>query len=117
MRSEKQYLVDIIEAAEAIARFLDGIEREDFLNDELRQSAVLQKITVIGEAAGKIGPDLRSKYPEVDWPQIVGMRNILVHSYFSVKINIVWQTATQAVPELDKQVTLILAQEFDSDVS
>lgn len=117
MRSEKQYLVDIIEAAEAIARFLDGIDREAFLNDELRQSAVLQKIAVIGEVTGKIGPDLRSKYPEVDWPQIVGMRNILVHSYFSVKINIVWQTATQAVPELHKQIAQILAQEFDSDVS
>ena len=74
-----------------------------------------EKIAVIGEAAGKIGPNLRTKYPEVDWPQIVGMRNILVHSYFSVKMDIVWQTATQAVPELHEKITKILTQEFGSD--
>lgn len=75
---------------DAIARFLAGIEREAFLGDELRRSAVIQKIEVIGEAAGKIGQNLRDRYLEVDWPQIVGMRNILVHSYFSVKLGIVW---------------------------
>lgn len=52
MRSEKQYLVDMVEAADAIVRFIAGIDREAFLNDEMRQSAVMQKIGIIGEAAG-----------------------------------------------------------------
>jgi len=112
MRSERQYLTDMVEAAEAIARFLAGIDRETFLADELRQSAVIQKIEVIGEAAGKIGPDLRARYPEVNWSQIVGMRNILVHGYFSIKAVIVWQTATQAVPGLREQIAHILVVEF-----
>ncbi len=72
MRSEEQYLTDIVEAADAIARFISGIEPEAFLQDELRQSAVIQKIEVIGEAAGKISTHLRDRYPEVDWPRIVG---------------------------------------------
>jgi uncharacterized protein with HEPN domain len=115
MRSERQYVADIVEAADAIARFVANIDREKFLHDELRQSAVMQKIEVIGEAAGKISPELRQRYPEIEWPTIVGMRNILVHSYFSIKQNIVWQTATQAVPDLRMKIARILAQEFGSD--
>ena len=112
MRSEQQYLLDIVEAADAIARFLAEIDRETFLKDELRQSAVMQKIGVIGEAAGKIESPLRSKYPDVDWPKVVGMRNILVHSYFSVKLDIVWQTAVQSVPDIREKVAHILSVEF-----
>ena len=112
MRSEKQYLTDIVEAADAIARFVANIEREAFLNDELRQSAVMQKIGVIGEAAGKVSPELREQYPDVEWPNIVGMRNILVHSYFSIKQGIIWQTATVAVLGLRDKIAQILEQEF-----
>lgn len=112
MRSERQYLTDMVEAADAIARFLAGLDRDTFLADELRQSAVIQKIGGMGEAAGKIGPELRARYPAVQWSQIVGMRNLLVHGYFSVKATIVWQTATQAVPVVREQVAHILAEEF-----
>jgi len=101
-----------VEAAEAIGRFLSGINREAFLQDELRQSAVIQKLGVIGEAAGKISSELRQRYPEVDWPKIVGMRNLLVHGYFSVKLGIVWMTATQAVPDLREKIARVLAREF-----
>jgi uncharacterized protein with HEPN domain len=115
MRSEEQYLTDIVEAADAIARFITGIDQEAFLQDELRQSAVIQKIEVIGEAAGKISQRLRDRYPEVEWLRIVGMRNLLVHSYFSIKPGIIWQTATQAVPDLRARIAQILIGEFGPD--
>jgi hypothetical protein len=63
MRSEQLYLTDIVAAVDAMARFLTGIEYEEFLNDELRQSAVIQKILVIGEATSHISQQLRDKYP------------------------------------------------------
>ncbi len=116
MRSEEQYLVDIIEAADAIARFLTDVDLDGFVEDELRQSAVMQKIGVIGEAAGKVSQSLRNRYPEVEWPKIVGMRNILVHSYFSVKVDVIWRTAMLAVPDLRLKVARVLAEEFGSIV-
>jgi len=112
MRPEEQYLTDIVDAADAIARFLSGVNRQQFLEDELRQSAVIQKIGVVGEAAGKITPELRGRYPEVDWPKIVGMRNLLVHGYFSIQLGIVWMTAAQSIPELRQKIANVLAQEF-----
>jgi len=115
MRSDEQYLTDIVEAADAIARFIAGVDQAAFLQDELRQSAVIQKIEVIGEAAGKVPPRLRDRYPEVEWPRIVGMRNLLVHSYFSIKPGIIWQTATQAVPDLREKIAQILIREFRPD--
>ena len=84
------------------------------MQDDLRQSAVIQKLGIIGEAAGKVSPALRDQYAEVEWPKIVGMRNILVHSYFSVQLEIVWLTATQAVPVLREQVARILNETFGS---
>ena len=112
MRSEEPYLADIADAADAIARFLSGVNRQQFLKDELRQSAVIQKIGVIGEAAGRISPELRGRYPEVDWPKIVGMRNLLVHGYFSIKLGIVWMTAAQSIPDLREKIANVLAEEF-----
>ena len=62
MRPEKLYLTDLVEAADAIQRFIIGITPDDFLNDELRQSAVLQKLIVIGEAAARLSPDFSSAF-------------------------------------------------------
>ena len=84
MRPEKLYLADILEASDAILRFIEPIKEDEFLSDELRQSGVLQKLIVIGEAAARVSKELQAKYPEVEWPDIIGFRNIAVHEYFAV---------------------------------
>lgn len=108
MRPEILYLTDIVEAADAIARFLDGVEREQFLDDELRQSAVLQKLTVIGEAASRITAAYQHQHPEIHWRKAIALRNIAVHEYFSVSWDIIWATSTQDVPELRSRVAAAL---------
>lgn len=111
MRRELLYLQDILEAADAISRFLAGVEAGAFLSDELRQSAVLQKLAVIGEAAARIPDNFRERYPAVPWRDIVAFRNIGVHAYFAVDWQIVWTTAKEDVPALRQQVAAILASE------
>ena len=112
MPREKLYLADIAEAADAIQKFLKGITRERFLEDDLICSAVLQKLTIIGEAAVRLPAEFRLRHPEIEWQDIVAFRNIAVHAYFTVDWKIVWTTATQDAPSLRTQVARILAAEF-----
>jgi uncharacterized protein with HEPN domain len=108
LRRDELYVADIIEAADAIARFIQGIGQASFAANDLVRSAVLQKLTVIGEAAAHVSEDLRNRNPEVPWPQVVAFRNIAVHAYFRVDWSIVWTTATQDVPELRKLLASIV---------
>ena len=86
---EKLYLLDIIEAAKAIERFCEPINVDQFLQDELRQSAVLQKLIVIGEAASRLQVNFRKGHPMIEWEDIIGFRNIAVHAYFDMLWEIV----------------------------
>jgi len=94
MRREDLYLADIVEAADSIEHFLHGVEKDTFLQNDLLRSGILHKLTIIGEAAARLPDEFRNRHPEIEWADIVGFRNIAVHSYFSVDWNIVWTTAT-----------------------
>jgi uncharacterized protein with HEPN domain len=110
MRPDDLYLRDMLAAAAAIDRFLKGVEPRRFLDDELLQSAVLQKLTVIGEAAARVSPELRMAHPEIEWQLAASLRNIVVHAYFSVDWSIIWQTALKDVPALASKVAPILGR-------
>jgi uncharacterized protein with HEPN domain len=112
MRREELYLRDIFEAADAIGRFISGVARERFLADEQLQSGVLHKLTVIGEAASRLPREFRARHPDVEWGDVVGFRNIVVHEYFAVRWPTVWATASKEVPELKSRVAEILAREY-----
>lgn len=111
MRREELYLADIVEAADAVADFVAGLDRNQFLASDLVRSAVLQKLTIIGEAAARLSAELRKRETRVEWRDIVGFRNIAVHAYFNVEWEIVWSIATEAVPELRQQVAAILEEQ------
>lgn len=108
MRREQLYLTDMIEAADAIQRFLKDIKQHTFLKDDLLQSAVLQKLTIIGEAAARLPKEFRERHSEIEWEDIIGFRNIVVHEYFAVEWSIVWVAATQEVPDLRHRIADIL---------
>jgi len=112
MRREEMYLNDIIEAAHHVAEFLRETDFEGFRESELVRSAVVQKLTIIGEAAARISGDLKGRYPEIPWPQVVAFRNILVHAYFGTDWNEVWKTARVDCPALRTKVLDILERDF-----
>lgn len=112
MRRDDLYLNDIIEAADHIGSFLSAADFDGFLNSELIRSAVVQKLAIIGEAAGRISDELRGRYPQISWPQIVAFRNILIHAYFGIDWNEVWKSATVDFPVLRRRVADVLEREF-----
>ena len=112
MRSEALYLKDMVEAADAVERFLTGVEETAFLGSEMLQSAVLLKLIIIGEAAAHLSKEFRQRHADMEWSDIVAFRNLSVHAYFGVQWPIVWGTATEEVPELRRIVGGILESDY-----
>jgi uncharacterized protein with HEPN domain len=111
MRREYLYLQDILEACDMILTFLEGMDAARFLDSQLHQAAILQKLTVIGEAAARLPQAFRETHPQIEWRDIVAFRNIAVHAYFAVQWDIVWATAIDDVPVLRREVLEILQAE------
>ena len=88
MLPEKLYLTDIVEAARAIEKFIMGADLDEFAENEMMKSAVLQKLTIIGEAASKLPKGFTKRFPEIPWKDIIGFRTIAVHEYFAVRWDI-----------------------------
>jgi uncharacterized protein with HEPN domain len=112
MRDEELYLSDIVEAAGAVDRFLAGMNEDEWIDDEVRQSAVMHQLIIIGEAASRLSREFQDAHPQIAWADIVGFRNLAVHAYFSVSWPIVWVTATEDVPVLHAQIAEILTNEY-----
>ncbi len=100
MRRDDAYLLDMLLAARDTVEFTAGLTFPQFEQNRLNQNAVLRAIEIIGEAASCISPETRQAHPEISWTEIIGMRNRLVHAYFEVNLERVWQTVQQDVPRL-----------------
>ena len=103
------YVLDILNAAQLAQTFVAGVDKAAFMQDLMRQSAVLRQLEVMGEAAKQVSPSFKVAHPEIPWRQIVGMRDILIHAYRRVDMDIVW-TATQVsisqvIPQLEALIS------------
>lgn len=107
MRDDRAYLDDIIEAIERIERYTER-GRTTFESDELIQTWVVHHLQIIGEAVGKLSDEFKEQNPQVPWAPIKAMRNVLVHFYFGVDLDRVWQAVEHNVPELKRSVQSIL---------
>ena len=109
-RSETLYLQDILKAVTAIQAYLAEVSHAGWVEDDMRQHAVLQRLTEIGEAASHLSPGTRAEIHEVEWRDVVAFRNIAVHAYFSVDWDVVWYAATHDAPKVGQAVVEFLNQ-------
>jgi uncharacterized protein with HEPN domain len=107
-RTILDYLEDISNAILDIRSFVHDMSADAFMADKRTVNAVVRSLEVIGEATGKIPTDIRMRYPDVPWDEIIGMRNRLIHEYFGVDLDIVWQTIQDDLAALETAITTML---------
>jgi uncharacterized protein with HEPN domain len=103
-----EYLKHILDEATFLSGQLASLDEEKFLNDEVAKRAFVRSLEVIGEAVKQIPEEIRSRHPEIKWKLIARMRDKLIHEYFGVDYDIVWDAVTNKVPDLAKSVHKML---------
>lgn len=107
MRDPKERLRDMLEAIAAIERHLHR-GKDAFARDELLQGWFVRNLQILGEAARALPEDVRALAPEIEWPKIIGMRNVLVHGYFDIDADIVWDAASRDALALKSNIEQLL---------
>jgi len=109
-RSPVLYLAEMLESMEKIERYVSGISYEEFVKQEQLIDAVERNIEKIGEAAAAVPDDIRNRYPEVPWKTIVGLRNKVIHHYFAVDHEVIYQIATKNIPETKETIARVIRE-------
>lgn len=104
MWRDAAYLLDILVAARKVLGFIKDVTWEEFQQSDLLQNAVMRPLEIIGEAARKISQETKVSHPEIPWTDMIGMRNRLIHEYFRINLQTVWDTLQTDIPRL---VTLV----------
>lgn len=105
-----EYLRHILDEISYIEDAIYNIEEADFLADETLKRSFVRSIEIIGEAAKKVPADFKDEHSDVDWKRIAGMRDKLIHDYFGVDYHIVWDVATNKLPELRQKIEEIMKE-------
>jgi uncharacterized protein with HEPN domain len=105
----------MLNAAREAVSLAQGATRESLETDRKLTLALIAEITIIGEAGSRLKKELQAAHPEISWAAVVGMRNVLVHAYFKIDLDIVWEALTKDLPELIAKLETIIPS--DSDLS
>jgi uncharacterized protein with HEPN domain len=109
-RDYRVYLDDILEAAGKIEEYIEGYTRREFVEDSRTVDAVIRNLMVIGEAANHVPDEVRTRYPAAQWRDMIGLRNIVVHEYFGVNLDVIWKIVQNDLPQVRVLVKKILGE-------
>ena len=107
-RDYKVYLEDIIEAIAKIERYVANLTFEEFSREEIVIDATIRNFEIIGEAVKRIPENIKQKYPQVEWKKIAGLRDILIHEYSAIDLEILWDIIKNKLPDFKKNISKIL---------
>lgn len=110
------YVLDMLNAARLAHNFVTGVDKTAFMQDLMRQSAVLRQLEVMGEAAKQVSSSFKATYPHIPWRQIAGMRDILIHAYNRVDLEIVWTATQVSIPQLIPQLEALISATTDNNL-
>lgn len=102
------FIKDMYTCADKVLLYTKDLCREDFFADSKTFDAVIRNLQIIGEAAKKLPPDIKRKYKTVEWKKIAGLRDIVVHDYFGINEDIIWDVICNKIPELKQSTDFIL---------
>jgi uncharacterized protein with HEPN domain len=109
-REPKVFLEDIIIASNKVLKYTKGLSYDDLMDNDLVSDAVIKNILVIGEATKNIPDEIREANPNIEWRKMAGMRDMMIHGYFSINYRIVWDVVQNKIPTLKKQVEQLLKE-------
>jgi uncharacterized protein with HEPN domain len=109
-RDSRVYLEDILGAIGKIKRYTEGLSKQAFAGDEKTLDAVVRNLEVIGEAVKRLPAELRAREPGIDWAKIGGLRDVLIHQYFGIDVDILWDIIKNKLPALEVSVSALLRE-------
>ena len=114
-RTDREFLSDIREAIHRITAYITGMAYESFVADTKTQDAVLRNLEILGEATKNLSEQLRAEYPSIPWKSMTGTRDRLIHHYFGVNLDIVWQIVALELPQVASQLQTIIIEENEEE--
>ncbi|HAH21673.1 MAG: hypothetical protein A2Y00_06580 [Omnitrophica WOR_2 bacterium GWF2_43_52] len=108
MRDYKLYLDDIRAAIKKIEKYTKGLSLERLRKEDLIIDGIVRNLEVIGEATKNIPPQIKVKYPDIEWKKIAGLRDILAHEYFGIDLEVIWDIVNNKLPVLKKKIFYLL---------
>lgn len=112
MNENEAFLRHILDEIEFLANQCRGLQFQELMEDEVLKRASVRSLEVIGEATKNLSEEFKEKYPVVEWKKIAGLRDKLIHHYFGINWDIVWDVIENKLPDLEKEIRILIEKEY-----